>query len=81
MAQPWTRPLQPSEQAPGEEIASHVNPEPHGATYDMVMSQKTGEIVDQQDPHWTGTLLPAAIPRPEGRAHEFFTGASVLDSD
>lgn len=60
----------------GEE---HVyNPDPHGPTYDMVTSDKK-VFHDRQDPHWTGQLLPPAIARPDDRAHEFFTGESVLD--
>ena len=55
-----------------------VNKGPHGPTYDIVMSHKSGENPDQQDPHWTGALLPRAIPRPDVRAHEFFDGTNVL---
>lgn len=55
-----------------------VNNEPHGATYDIVMSEKSGETPDRQDPHWLGQLLPPAIPRPDHRVSEFFDGSSVL---
>ena len=55
-----------------------VNTEPHGATYDMVMSEKSGENPTPQDPHWTGQLLPPAIPRPDHRVAEFFDGSNVL---
>jgi hypothetical protein len=35
-----------------------------------------------QGPHWAGQLLPPAIPyRDAPRAHEFFSGMSVLGDD
>lgn len=52
--------------------------DPHGPTYDMVMSEKSGENPDAQDPHWMGALLPRAIPRPDTRVAEFFDGMHVL---
>jgi hypothetical protein len=55
-----------------------VNKETHGPTYDMVMSEKK-VTDDPQDPHWTGKLLPPALPdRDAPRAHEFFDGMNVL---
>ena len=60
------------------EYAQHSNPEPYGATYDMVMSDKTGETQDRQDPHWTGQLLPPAHSRSEERAAAFWDGSSVI---
>lgn len=54
------------------------NPEPYGPTYDMVMSEKTGEVTDRQDPHWTGDLLPSAHSRSDERAHAFFDATSVM---
>lgn len=60
----------------GEELV--FNPEPAGPTYDMVMSQKSA-LEDRQDPHWTGQLLPPAHSRSDERAHEFWSGESVLD--
>jgi hypothetical protein len=63
------------------EYAMHQNKEPYGPTYDMVMSKKTGEPVDRQDPHWLGTLLPPAMSRPDDREHDFWEGTadSVMD--
>lgn len=76
MADP--RPVPPVSQT-GYEYAAHHNPEPYGPTYDMVASEKTGEPVDRQDPHWMGQLLPPAIGRTDDRAHEFWDGASVME--
>lgn len=63
----------------GQELGSAVNPHPIAPTYDIVMSQKTGEVVDTQDPHWLGDLLPSAHSRSDERAHAFWDGQSVLD--
>jgi hypothetical protein len=60
------------------EYAMHQNKEPYGPSYDMVMSQKTGEVVDRQDPHFMGNLLPSAHSRTDDRAHEFFSGQDVM---
>ena len=60
----------------GQEIV--FNKEPHGPTYDMVMSDKNAGGQEQQDPHWMGMLLPSAIPRGEERVGDFWDGASLL---
>jgi hypothetical protein len=61
----------------GYEYADHVLKEPHGPTYDMVMSEKTGEVPDAQDPHWTGQLLPVSHSRSE-EVRSFFDATSVI---
>jgi hypothetical protein len=58
------------------------NPEPHGATYDLVMKDPMVDFSNGQGAHWMGPLLPPAIPgRDAPRAHEFFSGMSVLGDD
>lgn len=59
-----------------------VNKDPHGATYDIVMSEKGTSLgVEGAGAHWQGTLLPPAIPRPDRRLDEFFSAISVLGED
>ena len=72
-------PAPTSEGEGGYEYAMHQNKELHGPTYEMVMSKKTGEIVDRQDPHFMGDLLPPAMSRTDDRAHEFWQGESILE--
>jgi len=61
----------------GYEYAEHVNKEPHGPTYDMVMSDISGDIKDPQDPHYLGGLLPPARPRSE-EVRSFFDATNVM---
>lgn len=53
------------------------NKEQHGTPLNIIMSDKM-PLEEHGDPHWTGQLLPPAIPRPDDRAHEFFDGSNVL---
>ena len=62
--------------AEGYEQAQYVNKEPHGPTYDMVMSEKDSSIRDAQDPHFLGQLMPVAHSRPE-EVRSFFDATSV----
>lgn len=58
------------------EYAQHVNKEPHGPSYDMVMSEKDSSTKDPQDPHFLGQLMPASHPRPE-EVRSFFDATSI----
>lgn len=63
--------------AGGYEYADHVLKEPHGPTYDMVVSEKQASLQrDAQDPHFTGQLLPAAHSRSE-EVRSFFDATSI----
>ena len=62
------------------EYADHVLKEPHGPTYDMVMSEKQpGLLNDAQDPHFSGQLLPAAHSRTE-QVRSFFDATQSMDA-
>lgn len=62
----------------GYEYADHVLKEPHGPTYDMVMSEKAPSFeADRQDPHFMGDLLPAAHSRSE-EVRSFFDATSIM---
>lgn len=59
-----------------------VNKEPHGATYDMVASNKSGVGEDSQSVHWLGQLLPPAVPnRDAPRSQAFWDGVSIFGQD
>ncbi len=64
----------------GDEANSHFNPEPHGPTYSVVMSDKRSWD-NPQDPHWTGQLLRPAVPRTEERVADFWDAVSLLRDD
>jgi hypothetical protein len=61
----------------GYEFADHVNKEPHGPTYNMVVSEKDSEIRDPQNPHFLGQLMPVAHSRSD-EVRGFFDATSVL---
>jgi hypothetical protein len=61
----------------GQELASKVNPEPYGPTYDTVISEKDPGSMDRQDPHYLGDLLPVAHSRSE-EVRSFFDATNVL---
>lgn len=67
----------PTNVGPGAyEYAEHVNKEPHGPTYDMVVSEKDSSTRDPQDPHFLGQLMPVAHPRSE-EVRSFFDATSI----
>jgi hypothetical protein len=63
--------------AEGYEYAQHTNPEPHGPTYQMVMSEKDSSVRDPQDPHFLGQLMNPARPHSD-EIREFFDATSIL---
>jgi len=67
----------PQNIGPGSyEYAQHVNKEPHGPTYDMVVSEKAAETKDPQNPHFLGQLLPVAHSRSD-EVRSFFDATSI----
>jgi hypothetical protein len=60
----------------GYEYAEHVNREPHGPTYSMVVSEKSAEVKDPQNPHFLGQLLPVAHSRSE-EVRSFFDAQNI----
>jgi hypothetical protein len=62
--------------AGGYEYADHVLKEPHGPTYDMVVSQKDASTRDPQDAHFLGQLMMPAHSRPD-EARSFFDATSI----
>jgi hypothetical protein len=60
------------------EQAQQHQGEPHGPTYDMVMSDKLSGNEDAQDPHYLGQLMPVAHSRNE-EVRGFFDATSVMD--
>jgi hypothetical protein len=65
--------------AGGYEYAQHQSKEYFGPSYDMVMSEKTGEKTDQESPYYLGALLPSAHSRTDDRGHAFWDTVSILD--
>lgn len=59
------------------EYPQHVLKEPHGPTYDTVVSEKDSSIRDAQDPHFLGQLMPVAHSRSE-EVRSFFDAQSIL---
>jgi hypothetical protein len=62
--------------AGGYEYADHVNKEPHGPTYDMVVSEKDSSTRDPQDPYFLGQLMPVAHSRSD-EVRSFFDAQSI----
>jgi hypothetical protein len=74
---PGPAPTNTGQGAGGYEYADHVLKEPHGPTYDMVMSEKAPSLaVDPQDPHFLGQLMPVSHSRSE-EVRSFFDATSI----
>jgi hypothetical protein len=73
----WGTAPAPTSEGGGYEYAQHTPKEHYGASYDMVMSDKSGQIQDRQDPHYLGNLLPPAHSRSD-EARSFFDATSVM---